>query len=326
MPAHGTAHRTAHRVAVLALPSVVPFDFAVPFQVFGYAALGLGDYRLFACGVRAGRVETARGFAVVAPHGLDALRRARTIVVPGIDDLDRPIPAAVTRALVRAHARGARIVSICTGAFVLAAAGLLRGRRATTHWADIPVFASRFPDTVVDPGVLYVEAGRVLTSAGIAAGIDLCLHLVSADHGAEVANAVARRLVVPPHRSGGQAQFIPDPVGPPSGPALAATREWALARLGARLTVADLAAHAKLPVRTFARRFVAETGASPLQWLLRHRLLAAQRALETTDTGIERIAERFGFGTAISLRAHFRRTLGTSPLAYRRSFRAGRMA
>lgn len=310
-----------HRVAVLALPTVVPFDFSVPLQVFGYAHLGHGAYRLMVCGERAGRVRTLRGFDLVAPHGLEALSRADTIVIPGIDDLDRPVPAAVTAALVRAHRRGARIASICTGAFVLAASGLLRGRRATTHWADIPAFRLAFPDVTVDPDVLYIDEGRLLTSAGIASGIDLCLHLVQRDHGAAVANAIARRLVVSPHRSGGQAQFIPEPVAPASSAALAATRDWAVRRLGEPITVSALAAHAGLPTRTFARRFHAETGTSPLRWLLRHRLLAAQRELETSDARVERIAARCGFGSAVSLRAHFRRALGTSPLAYRRSFR-----
>ncbi len=310
-----------HRVAVLALPSVVPFDFSVPLQVFGYAHLGHGAYRPMVCAERAGRVPTAYGFALVAPHGLEALSRAHTIIIPGIEETGRPVSAAVTRALRRAHRRGARIASICTGAFVLAATGLLRGKRATTHWDHVAAFRRAFPDVTVDPDVLYIDEGRLLTSAGIAAGIDLCLHLVQRDHGATVANAIARRLVVPPHRSGGQAQFIPDPVAPATSSALEATREWALRRLGEPLTVAALAAHAGLPARTFARRFAAETGTSPLQWLLRHRLLAAQRALETSDARVERIATHCGFGSAVSLRAHFRRALGTSPVAYRRTFR-----
>lgn len=313
-----------HRVAVLALPSVVPFDFSVPLQVFGYAHLGLGDYRLRVCGERAGRVTTGRGFALVAPHGLEALSRAHTIVIPGIDDLDRPVAEPVLRALVRAHRRGARLVSICTGAFVLAAAGLLRGLRATTHWADIAAFRARFPDVRVDPDVLYVDVGGILTSAGIASGIDLCLHVVQKDHGAAIANAIARRLVVSPHRAGGQAQFIPAPIAPPTSVSLDATRDWALRRLATPLSVSAMARHAGLPVRTFARRFAAETGTAPLRWLLRHRLLAAQRELETTDARVERIAARCGFGSAVSLRTHFRRALATSPLAYRRSFRAAR--
>jgi transcriptional regulator GlxA family with amidase domain len=232
----------------------------------------------------------------------------------------------VLRALRRAHQRGARIASICTGAFALAAAGLLDGRRATTHWLDAAELARRFPAVRVDPDVLYVDEGRLLTSAGISAGLDLCLHLLRLDHGAAVANAIARRLVIPPHRSGGQAQYIPQALTHARGESLERTRAYALANLHRPLTVAALARHAGLPGRTFARRFVEETGTSPLQWLLRHRLQQAQHALETTDLRIERIAEAVGFGSAVTLRQQFRRLLGTSPLAYRRSFRGNASA
>jgi AraC family transcriptional activator FtrA len=315
-----------HQVVVLALPSVVPFDLAVPVQVFGYPRpdLGLRRYRAIVCSERRGRVETASGgFALDVRHGLEALRRADTIVVPGIDDLTLAISPAVIRALRAAHARGARLVSICTGAFVLAEAGLLNGRRATTHWADVPEFCRRFPDVSVDSGVLYVDGDRVLTSAGIAAGIDLCLHIVRKDYGAAVANTVARRLVVAPHRSGGQAQFIPQPVDPSNaGEAVfEVTREWARRHLGEPITVARLAARAGMPVRTFARNFARETGVSPLRWLRAQRLLAAQQDLELTDRSVTQVALRWGFGSALSLRIHFRRALGTSPLAYRRTFR-----
>ncbi|MFN0098292.1 MAG: GlxA family transcriptional regulator [Gemmatimonadaceae bacterium] len=321
--------RPPHRVAILALPSVVPFDLAVPVQVFGYprADLGAKRYRAVVCGETAGQVTTSSGlFAVRVSHGLEALRRAETIVVPGIDDLDRPIAPSVIRALQRAHARGARIMSICTGSFVLAAAGLLDGRRATTHWLDAPLMRERFPRVEVDPDVLYVDEERVLTSAGIASGIDLCLYVLHCDHGAALANAVARRLVVPPHRSGGQAQFIAEPVPSPTGISLEPTRVWALKRLAEPLTVAAMAAHAKLPLRSFARHFTAECGTTPLQWLLRHRLLHAQRELETSDLPVERVAQRAGFGSSVSLRQHFRRALGTSPLEYRRTFRKRRDA
>lgn len=317
---------TVHRVAVLALPSVVPFDLAVPLQIFGYPRpdLGARRYRASLCATRPGRVRTSMGFEIVAPEGLEALRRAQTIVVPGVDDLTLTLPPAALAALRAAHRRGARLASICTGAFALAAAGLLDGRRATTHWIDVPEFARRFPRVLVDPDVLYVDEGRILTSAGIAAGIDLCLHLVRLDHGAAVANAVARRLVVAPHRAGGQAQFIPQPVADPVGRQLEPTREWARQRLGEPLTVARMARHAGMNVRSFARHFARETGTSPLRWLLRQRVLAAQQALETTDDRLERLAMRCGFGSAVSLRAHFRRAVGTSPLAYRRTFRARR--
>ncbi len=312
-----------HRVAVLVLPSVVPFDLGVPIQIFAYPRpdLGARRYRTVVCGLRAGRVEASSSIAITVSHGLGALARAETIVIPGIDDLDRPIAPAVLRALVAAHDRGARLVSICTGAFVLAAAGLLDGRRATTHWADVPEFIRRFPRVRVDPNVLYVDEETILTSAGIAAGIDLCLHVVRQDHGAAVANAIARRLVVPPHRSGGQAQFIPDPVAPPSGHDLEATRDWVRRRLAKPVTVADMARHAGMSERTFARHFTRETGTSPLRWLLRQRVLAAQQQLELTGLSVDRIADRCGFGSAVTLRLHFRRALGVSPLAYRRAFR-----
>jgi transcriptional regulator GlxA family with amidase domain len=251
---------------------------------------------------------------------LGALRRAETIVVPGIDDLDLPIPRSVCRALLAAYERGCRIVSICTGAFVLAEAGLLDGRRATTHWLDAPALAERYPSVRVDPRVLYIEEGRVLTSAGIAAGIDLCLHIVRTDYGAAVANAVARRMVVAPHRSGGQAQFVVQPVGAPRGTALEETRTWITAHLGERLTVRAMAAHAGMSGRTFARRFIEATGTSPLQWLLHQRIVAAQRLLEETDQPVERVADACGFGSAVSLRVHFRREVQTSPMAYRRAF------
>jgi transcriptional regulator GlxA family with amidase domain len=232
-----------------------------------------------------------------------------------------PIPAAITRALANAHKRGARVVSICTGAFVLAAAGLLDGKRATTHWMDAAALSARFPGVAVDPGVLYIDEESVLTSAGIAAGIDLCLHIVRKDFGAELANEVARRLVVAPHRSGGQAQFVLQPVAEPRGQRLEGTRTWVLDRLAEPLTVARMAKHAGKSLRTFARHFHEETATSPLQWLLRHRILAAQRLLEQTDLSVDRVAGDAGFGSSVSLRVHFRRELNTTPLAYRRAFR-----
>jgi transcriptional regulator GlxA family with amidase domain len=212
------------------------------------------------------------------------------------------------------------MVTICTGAFVLAAAGLLDGRRATTHWYYAARLAERHPAITVEPDVLFVDEGEVMTSAGVAAGIDLCLHIVRCDHGADVANAAARRIVVAPHRSGGQAQFIDRPVAGPAGTTLAATRAWMLERLPDALTVADMAAHAGYSERTFARRFRAETGTTPLQWLLSQRVLEARRLLEECDLPVEAIAWRCGFGTAASLRDHFRRATATTPTAYRRAF------
>lgn len=312
-----------HTVAVLVLRSVVPFDLGVPVQVFGYPRpdLGAKRYSMTLCAYKPGKIKTSIGFSIAVENGLSALRRADTIVVPGIDDLDTPIPAAVTRALADAHRRGARVVSICTGAFVLAAAGLLDGKRATTHWMDAAALSARFPNVSVDPGVLYIDEGSVLTSAGIAAGIDLCLHVVRKDFGAEVANEVARRLVVAPHRSGGQAQFVLQPVAEPRGNRLEATRTWILDSLAEPLSVARMAKYAGRSLRTFARHFHEETGTSPLQWLLRHRILAAQQLLEQTDRSVDRVAADAGFGSAVSLRVHFRRELNTTPLAYRRAFR-----
>jgi transcriptional regulator GlxA family with amidase domain len=307
-----------HHVTVLALADVVAFDLSTPAQVFGNEP---GRYAFTACGVRAGRVPSTTGFAIDVPRGLDAVAEADTVLVPGLRPPHWPPPAAALDALRAAHARGARVASICTGAFVLAQAGLLDGRRATTHWAHAERLARRYPAVTVDPGVLYVDEGDVLTSAGVAAGIDLCLHLVRRDHGAEVANAVARRIVVAPHRDGGQAQFVEAPLPPASDRGLQATRAWAAQRLRDPLTVAALARHAACSERTFARRFRAETGTTPLQWLLGQRVLHARRLLEATDLPVEHVADEAGFGTAASLRSHFRRATATTPLAYRRTFR-----
>ncbi len=312
-----------HRVAILVLPSVVPFDLGVPTQIFAYPRpdLGATRYRTTLCTAVPGTVPTSIGFGIVVEHGLGALRRADTIIVPGIDDLDVPFAPAALRALQAAHRRGARLVSICTGAFVLAAAGLLEGRRATTHWIDVPEFRRRFPAVDCDPDVLYVDDGSILTSAGIASGIDLCLHIVRRDFGAEVANAVARRMVVAPHRRGGQAQFVERVM--PAGPALLldATRAWLCERLAEAVSVAEMAAHARMSVRSFSRHFRAETGTTPHNWLLEQRLLAARERLEATEAAIESVAVQCGFGSAVNLRVHFRRHLQTSPLGYRRAFR-----
>jgi transcriptional regulator GlxA family with amidase domain len=307
-----------HHVTVLALPDVVAFDLSTPAQVFGNEP---ERYAFSACGVRAGRVPTTTGFALDVPRGLDAIAEADTVLVPGLRPPRWPPSARALAALRAAHARGARVASICTGAFVLAEAGLLDGRRATTHWAYAERLAERYPAVTVDAGVLYVDEGDVLTSAGVAAGIDLCLHLVRTDHGAEVANAVARRIVVAPHRDGGQAQFVEAPLPAARDRGLEATRAWAAQRLREPLTVAAMARHAACSERTFARRFRAETGTTPLQWLLGQRVLHARRLLEATDLPVEDVADAAGFGTAASLRSHFRRATATTPLAYRRTFR-----
>jgi transcriptional regulator GlxA family with amidase domain len=303
-----------HRVAVLALPAVVPLDLGIPAQVFG--AYDEAPYALTLCAERPGPVATAAGFAVIADAGLDALAEADTVIVPGFEPHDRELPYAVVAAL---RDSPARMVSICTGAFALAAAGRLDGRRATTHWRHTAELASRYPAVTVQPDVLYVDEGDVLTSAGVAAGLDLCLHILRRDHGAAFARAVARRIVVPPHRDGGQAQFIRAPLPGRDG-SLAATRAWALERLHAPLTVSDLATHACVSERTLARRFVAETGMTVLQWLLAQRVDAARAALEAGSASIEEVAAATGFGSAANLRKHFRRRVATTPTAYRRAF------
>jgi transcriptional regulator GlxA family with amidase domain len=308
-----------HRVVALLVREVVAFDLAIPAQVFG-GEPALYDWAV--CAPEPGPVPAETGFDVVVPHGLEALGGADTVVVPGIGDSAWPLPPEPLEALRSAKERGARVASICTGAFVLAAAGLLDGRRAATHWRYAPLLAREYPAVEVDPAVLYVDEGDVLTSAGVAAGIDLCLHIVRKDHGAEVANAIARRIVVAAHRDGGQAQFVERPLPPQDG-GLAATRAWMEERLEEPLTVEAMARHAACSPRSFARRFRAETGTTPLQWLIGRRVAEAQRLLEGTELPVEHVAAKAGFGTAAALRQHFGRALSTSPSAYRRAFRAG---
>jgi transcriptional regulator GlxA family with amidase domain len=276
-----------------------------------------------------GPVRTSAGFDVLPQHDVSLLAEAATVVVPGVYGgaamSDGTLPAELAEAL-QAAAGHARMVSICTGAFVLAAAGLLDDRPATTHWMHAPAFRRLFPSVRLDPGVLFVDDGEVLTSAGNAAGIDLLLHLVRRDHGSEVANRVARRNVVAPWRQGGQSQFVDRPMPEPGDTGTAATRAWALQRLGEPLSLADLAGHARMSVRTFTRRFREETGASPSRWLLDQRLALVRRLLESTDDPVDRVATAAGFGTSASLRAHLRSAIGVSPLEYRRTFRGDRPA
>jgi transcriptional regulator GlxA family with amidase domain len=305
---------------------VAPFELAVACEVFGLKRPEIVDpwpYEFFVCSPDAPRVRTNMGFAIDGVRSLAALHRAETIIVPAwTGDASLRPPDSMTVALQRAYRRGARLLSVCSGAFALAHAGLLDGRRATTHWMYTERLARGFPLVAVDPDVLYVDEGQILTSAGTAAGIDLCLHVVRLDHGAEVANAVARRMVVPPHRDGGQAQFVEAPIAADDGSdPLAATLDWALEHLHEPLTVDVLARRALLSPRTFARRFRAVTGTTPLQWLLRQRILFAQRLLETTELPVEIVADRCGFGSAAVLRTHFKRLLDTSPMQYRRMFR-----
>ena len=314
MPHSDTILPMRHVVAILALDQVVALDLAIPSQIFG--GYDESPYTALLCGVEPGPVRTNVGFDVVAQRGLEALATADTIVVPGFEEPLRGFPPAVLAALRDAPGRK---VSICTGAFALAAAGLLDGRRATTHWRHADEFRAAFPRVSLAPDVLYVDEGDVLTSAGVAAGLDLCLHMVRLDHGAAVARTFAKRIVVSPHRDGGQAQYVDRPVPERDG-TLAATREWALERLREPLTVRELAAHAHVSERTFARRFAAETGLPPLQWLHLQRVDAARAALETTDASVDDVAHACGFGTAANLRKHFRRAMRTTPTAYRRAF------
>jgi transcriptional regulator GlxA family with amidase domain len=310
-------------VAVIAIPEVVAFDLAIPCQVFGHRD-ERRRYALRVCSEGGAPVPTTTGIAVVPTGDLSGVTDAETVIVPGyVADADRPSPA-VLDALRAADARGARVVSICTGAFALAAAGLLDGQRATTHWRDAARLAERHPAVAVDPDVLYLRAagGRRYTSAGVAAGIDLCLHLVRGDHGAERANAIARRMVVAPLREGGQAQFVPRPVPAHAHDSLAATRAWMLARLHEPLTVAEVARQAGHSPRSLHRHFLAQTGRTPLQWLLAQRVLEAQRLLQETQLPVDEVAARAGFGTATALRTHLRRALRTTPTAYRRAWLA----
>jgi transcriptional regulator GlxA family with amidase domain len=315
--------KRAHRVAVLAVDGVSAFELSTPCEVFGIDRSDLVDpwYEFRVCGDRAGPIHTASGFDVQAPYTLDDLARADTVVIPAIRNPQIRPSDEVIGAVQHAARRGARMVGICTGAFVLGHAGLLEGRPATTHWMNSELLARTFPSVAVQPDVLYVDDGQVLTSAGTASGIDLCLHIVRHDHGAEVANAVARRMVVPPHRDGGQAQYVPTPVASEVGDdRLMATLDWATEHLDREITVPDLARRAAMSPRTFARRFGAVVGSTPHQWLIRQRVLCAQRLLETTDHPIERIAVECGFGSAAALRMHFGRAVGTTPTRYRRTF------
>ena len=309
-----------HRVVAVALPEVVAFDLSIPAQIFGHIS-ERHRYAFTVCAERPGLIETTTGFAVLADAPLDALRSADTVIVPGFMPLHDP-GAAVAAALRDAAERGTRIASVCIGAFALAAAGLLDGRRATTHWEHADELAARYPAVQVDPGVLYVDEGQILTSAGVAAGIDLCLHMVRNDHGAAAAADVARRMVAAMHRTGGQAQFMQRPV-PNGTESLAATCEWAVKEMHRPISVAKLAAHAHFSERTLTRRFLDETGLPPMRWLTLQRLLEARRLLEVTDLPVEDIAHRCGLGTAGNLRLHLAREAATTPTAYRRAFRDG---
>ena len=313
--------RRPHRVVVLALDGVYPFELGIPSRVLGSAE---GRYEVLTCSVDGRPVRTNADFSVTVEHGAEALRTAETVVIPPYDPalLTREVPAELREVLASIPSE-ARIVSICTGAFLLAGAGLLDGRPATTHWALAATFSAWYPQVALDPDVLFVDDGKLLTSAGAASGVDVCLHLVRKDHGTAVANRVARSCVVPPWRDGGQAQYIEQPVPDAMANGTSATRQWALENLHEPLTLSELADHARMSLRTFARRFHEEVAMSPGRWLIQQRVARARHLLESTDLPVDDIAGQVGFATGTSLRQHLHASIGVSPLAYRRTFRGG---
>jgi len=308
------------RVVALAYDGLCTFEFGIAVEMFGLPRPELpGWYDFRVCAVERGPLRAAGGLTARADGGLETLDEAGTVIVPGWRGVDAVPPPALLAALRAAHERGARLLSFCSGVFVLAATGLLDGRRATTHWRYADALAARHPRIRVEPDVLYVDEGSLLTSAGSAAALDLSLHLIRRDHGPQVANLVARRAVVPAHRDGGQAQFIPSPL-PEYGPSLGTLLEWMRRHLDRPLPLAELAARARTSERTLLRRFEAATGRSPRQWLIEERLARARELLEGSRLNVEQIADRCGYGHADSLRHHFRRALGLSPTRYRERF------
>jgi len=314
--------RDQRHVAALVYDGLCTFEFGIVVELFGLRRKNLDVewYDFEVCSLERGPIRASGGILVEARRGLRSLQRAGTIVIPGWRNADEPPPPSLLGALRKAHAEGGRLVSICSGVFVLAATGLLDGKRATTHWRYIDRLMSRFPKIRVEPDVLYVDEGNILTSAGSAAGIDLGLHIVRRDYGAEIANEIARRLVMPPHREGGQAQYVRDPIRSATAGGLAPLMQWAESHLDKALRIEDLAQRALMSPRTFARRFREQTGTTPHQWLMHQRLLLAQRRLEKTSETIEQVAGAAGLQTAATLRQYFSRVLGTTPSAYRRQF------
>ncbi|MCX5612064.1 MULTISPECIES: GlxA family transcriptional regulator [unclassified Streptomyces] len=315
-----------HRIAVLALEGVPPFELGIPSRVFGNALDEAGNplYELTVCTADGQPVTSDAGFTVGVAAGPEALAAADTVIITPTHSMDElahgaPLPQALADALA-AIKPGTRLVSLCTGSYVLAAAGLLDGRAATTHWLHAPEFQRGFPRVRLDEEVLFVDDGDILTSAGVAAGVDLCLYMIRQDHGTAVANRAARLCVVPPWRDGGQAQYIDRPVPEPTVATTTATRAWALERLAEPIALAELAAHARMSLRTFTRRFRDEVGMTPVQWLTTQRLEIARHLLESSDLPVDLVAHRAGFGSANSLRQHMRSALGISPIAYRRTF------
>jgi transcriptional regulator GlxA family with amidase domain len=310
-------------VVAVALDGVAPFELGTLCEVFGIdrSEQGVPPVDFAVCGLSPGRVRTSMGFALDVEHGLDRVAEADLVGVPAYPR-DSPVPEEVLEALRATVERGARVLSVCSGAFALGAAGLLDGRRCTTHWMYTDELARRYPAAEVDPAVLYVDEDPVITSAGTAAGIDACLHVVRKELGAGVANTIARRMVVPPHRDGGQAQYVTTPLPLRPADTLEPLLAWMTANLRVEHTVESLAARAHMSPRTFARRFRDETGTTPYAWLTTQRILLVQHMLEDTDETVDVIADRTGFGTAAVLRHHFARRRGTTPQAYRRTFRA----
>ncbi|MGO9438488.1 MAG: GlxA family transcriptional regulator [Terracidiphilus sp.] len=315
--------QSKHRIAVLAYDGVVLGDLATPLEIFGRVrdAEGQVCYDVRVCG--AAKEVQSEHVCLKVPWGLSWVARADTLIAPGIDDLQRPTPPAILRALNSASKRGARIASICTGAFVLARASLLDGLRATTHWMAAAELARRHRQIIVDADVLYVDNGRVLTSAGASAGMDLCLYIVRRDHGASVAARVAKAAVMPLERFGGQAQFI-EHKAPECGDSMGPLLHWMERNLTLNPSLSIIARHARMSTRTLSRRFREQAGMTPAQWMSKAKVRRAQHLLETTHFSIERIATEAGFGSASVLREHFRSVVGISPAAYRRSFGASR--
>lgn len=314
-----------HRLAVLVRDGMLPIEVGIVHRLFGQARSAAGEplYEVRTCTPVPGQVRTDADFTITVAHGPELLDGAATVIVPASDTDYEPTTGRLDPALAQAVDRirpGTRVASICTGSFVLAAAGMLAGRRATTHWKSCADFRRLHPDVLLDAGVLYTEDGDVLTSAGVASGIDLCLHMIRRDHGAAVANEVARATVVPPHRDGGQAQYIPRPVPEPDRTSTSTARTWALANLDRPITITDLARCGSMSRRTFIRRFCAEVGLPPMQWVAGQRVERARELLERTDLPVDRVAADAGFGTGASLRQHLQAALGVSPSAYRRTF------
>jgi len=310
-----------HHVAILAYDGLCTFEFGCAIELFALdrPELGVPWYSYAVCAVEAGPLRAAGGLTVAAPHGLEEVARADTIVIPGWRGADEPPPPALVEALQRAHARGARICSICSGAFVLAHAGLLDGRRATTHWRYLDQLEAAFPDVEVKEGVLYVEDGGIVTSAGSAAGLDMLLHLVRSDFGVDIANRVAQRLVIPAHRDGDQAQLVARPLPSSEQNAIARLMDWVRENLRAEHSVESMAARANMGARTFQRRFKEGTGSTPLAWLVKERIQLAEHILETRPAlGVEAVADLSGLGSPESLRRHFRSHGLPAPGRYRR--------